>query len=197
VSGIIIVVSVADIISAISDEKVLSLFKAISFSENDSSSRSSILITKLTLTRKQYYSSIENLVHSGLVRRIRGKYSLTLLGKIIFSSILKIETAIECYWKLKAIDSIMNVMSANIEVPAEEYQRIVDNIIDNNEIKAVLLSNNNNNNNSASTTIATPTAQQQQIHESKQERKKTIQITITHNRVFLKLSLGLSKIIYL
>jgi hypothetical protein len=46
-------VSVADAISAISNEKVLSLFKAIAFSENDCSS---ILITKLRLSRKQYYS---------------------------------------------------------------------------------------------------------------------------------------------
>jgi hypothetical protein len=33
-------------------------------------------------------------------------------------------------------------VSANAELPAEECQRIIDNLIDNNEIKAILISNN-------------------------------------------------------
>jgi hypothetical protein len=130
-------ISTAGIISAISDDKALSLFKAIALSENDCSS---VLITKLRLSRRQYYLSIEKLTCAALVRRISGKYSLTSLGKVIFYSYVKIETAIKYYWKLKAVDSIL--MSANVELPAEECRRIIDNLIDNNEIKAVLISNN-------------------------------------------------------
>ena len=71
-----------------------------------------------------------------LVRRISGRYSLTSLGKIMFNSYLKIETAIKYYWKLKAIDSILT--SAISELPVQECTRIIDNIIDNEEIKAIL-----------------------------------------------------------
>jgi predicted transcriptional regulator len=130
-------ISVAGTMSAISDDKALSLFKAVALSESDCSN---ILITKLRLTRRQYYSIMTRLMRADLVRRISGKYSLTSLGKVIFYSYVKIEDAIKCYWKLKAVDSIL--MSANAELPAEECQRIIDNLIDNNEIKAVLISNN-------------------------------------------------------
>ncbi|MFL6357438.1 MAG: hypothetical protein ACJ71C_12895 [Nitrososphaeraceae archaeon] len=130
-------ISVVGTISAISDDKALSLFKAVALLEND---RSNILITKLRLTRRQYYSIMIRLMRADLVRRISGKYSLTSLGKVIFYSYVKIEAAIKCYWKLKAVDSIL--VSANAELPAEECQRIIDNLIDNNEIKAILISNN-------------------------------------------------------
>src|SRR5919198_509856 len=132
--------SVADVLNCISSSKVLMLFQAVALSDKDCSR---ILITKLKLTRKQYYSNIEKLMHVGLVKRISGKHSLTSLGKIVFSILGKIESAIRYYWKLKAIDSI--IMSVNTKLPAEEYQRFVDNLIDNDEIKAVLLSSNNNN----------------------------------------------------
>jgi predicted transcriptional regulator len=130
-------VSTARTISALSDEKALSLFKAIALSEND---YSSILITKLRLTRRQYCSITKGLMDAGLVKRISGKYSLTSFGKIMFGTYVKIETAIQYYWRLKAVDSIL--MSANAELPPEECQSIIDNLIDNNEIKAVLVSNN-------------------------------------------------------
>ena len=134
-----VLVSVVGTISSLSDEKALLLFRAIAFSEND---YSNMLITKLRLTRRQYYSIMKKLIDADLVKRISGKYSLTLFGKIVFSILVKIESAIKYYWKLKALDSI--VMSVNAQLPAEEYRRIVDNLIDNNDIKNLIVSNNNN-----------------------------------------------------
>ena len=134
-----VLVSVVGTISSLSDEKALLLFRAIAFSEND---YSNMLITKLRLTRRQYYSIMKKLIDADLVKRISGKYSLTLFGKIVFSILVKIESAIKYYWKLKALDSI--VMSVNAQLPAEEYRRIVDNLIDNDDIKNLIVSNNNN-----------------------------------------------------
>jgi predicted transcriptional regulator len=133
-------VSAASIISTISDSKALLLFKAIAASDNDCSK---ILITKLNLTRKQFYSRIEELMNADLVKRIRGRYILTSLGKIIFSMILKMETAIEYYWKLKAIDSIL--LSANTAVPEQESHKILDMLIDDHQIKDLFIANNNSN----------------------------------------------------
>ena len=126
-------VSTASVISAISDDKALSLFKAVALSENDCSN---LLISKLRLSRRQYYSTMMALMDADLVRRISGRYSLTSLGKIMFNSYLKIETATRYYWKLKAVDSILT--SAISELPTQECARIIDNIIDNDEIRAVL-----------------------------------------------------------
>jgi predicted transcriptional regulator len=132
-------VSTSSVISAISDEKALSLFKAVALSENDCSH---LLISKLRLSRRQYYSTMMALMEADLVRRISGRYSLTSLGKIMFNSYLKMETAIKYYWKLKAIDSILT--SAINELPMQECTRIIDKIIDNNEIKALLNSDTGN-----------------------------------------------------
>ena len=134
------IISAASIISTISDSKALLLFKAIAASDNDCSK---ILITKLNLTRKQFYSRIEELMNADLVKRIRGRYILTSLGKIIFSMILKMETAIEYYWKLKAIDSIL--LSANTAVPEQESHKILDMLIDDHQIKDLFIANNNSN----------------------------------------------------
>ena len=129
--------SVADVLSCIVDPKVLLLFKAVAISDNDCSR---ILITKLGLSRRQFYSSMEKLMIIGLVRRTSGKHSLTSLGKVIFDCISNIEMSIKYYWKFKAIDSI--AMAEDIKtLPAKEYQMIVNNLIDNDEIKAVLVSN--------------------------------------------------------
>jgi predicted transcriptional regulator len=131
--------SVVDVLSSISDEKTLSIFKAVALSENHCSS---ILITKLRLTHRQYYSGMERLIDAGMVKRIDGKYRITSFGKLILSMLFKIENAIKYHWKLKAIDSIMTMMSAEAkELPLEERQKIIDNLIDNQEIKDILISN--------------------------------------------------------
>jgi predicted transcriptional regulator len=128
--------SVVDAISAISDEKSLSLFKAVVLSDNCDSST---LTGKLNLTRKQFYSSMKKLMGAGLVRRINGKYCLTSLGKIVFRAQARVEIGIENHWKLKALDSV--TMSAGRKgLSAQERQIIIDRLIDNHEIKSILLS---------------------------------------------------------
>jgi hypothetical protein len=133
--------SAADVLRCICDERALSIFKAIALSQKNDTD---ILITKLALTRKQYYSSIEKLVNADLVKRIGGKYRLTSFGKVISSAQLKVETEIETaikhYWELKAVDSITLKSGEAKELPLEERQRIIDNLIDNQEIKYILVS---------------------------------------------------------
>jgi hypothetical protein len=130
--------STADVLRCISDEKALSLFKAIAVSQNWSRS---ILMTKLRLTRKQYYSRMQKLLCAGLIiKRVDdSKYHFTSLGKIIFDIYGKIETAIKYYWKLKAIDSIMMMSVEGKKLPAHQCQRIIDTLIHNQEIKDIIL----------------------------------------------------------
>ena len=84
---------------------------------------------------------MEKLVHTGLVKRISGKYRITCFGKVIFSIYLKIvEPAVKYHRGLKAIESITLKSAEAKELPLEERQRIIDNLLDNQHIKDILAS---------------------------------------------------------
>jgi predicted transcriptional regulator len=123
-------VSPTDILGAISDDRSLLLFNAIALSNSESSD---ILATKLILTRKQYYSRMSELVRTNLVNRRNGKYFLTSLGKIVYDAQTTIRKAIADYWKLKAIDELE--LEDRGEMPKEEYNKIINSLIDNEKIK--------------------------------------------------------------
>ena len=176
---IISMVSSIEVLNAISDEKSANLLKTIAGSK---SSNTIILKSKMTVTRKQYYSRIEYLKKVGLITRVNGKYSLTSFGKVIYNYHLDIETAVNYYWKLKALDSIMTIQlsssSGRIKMPAEEQVKLVDKLIDNDEIKNILLL--------LPTTIATSTttsaAGTKQGKEEEEEEQHAKVSTIVSNR---------------
>ena len=60
---------------------------------------------------------------------------MTAFGKVVYDSEKAIENAFNIYWKLKALDSI----GISNELPREEYTKIVDTLIDNYEIKDMLI----------------------------------------------------------
>ena len=71
--------TVVDVLKAIADDKSLALFNNIALSNGDSD----LLISTLDLTRKQYYSRLSAFINAGIVKRKRGKYSLTTFGKVL------------------------------------------------------------------------------------------------------------------
>lgn len=79
--------STVNTLRAMSNEKTLSLFKTIAISKSDTD----ILITKLNLTRKEYYSRMKMLMEVGLIRKRSGRYCLTSLGIVIYDSFIKID----------------------------------------------------------------------------------------------------------
>ena len=120
------------ILGAISDNRASNILKSIASAD----SNSDILITELKLTRKQYYSRMSGLIKAGLVKRQRGRYLLTAFGKVIYNAQMslegRIESALNNYWKLKAIDSL--------EMPSrEENDKVISMLIDNQEIKDILI----------------------------------------------------------
>lgn len=123
--------SKASVLQAISDKRASNILKNIASSD----SNSDILITQLKLTRKQYYSSMSSLIKADLVKRQKGRYLLTAFGKLIYSAQVDLETKIESalnnYWKLKAVDSL--------EIPSrEERDKVISILIENDEIKGIL-----------------------------------------------------------
>ena len=104
--------TLAHIMDTLSDDKSLALFNTIALNGGNST----LLISTLNLTRKQYYSKISRMIKNGLVKRANGRLSLTAFGKIIYQAHLTMGQAIEFYWKLKAVDSLEIT-----DIPAERY----------------------------------------------------------------------------
>jgi hypothetical protein len=132
--------SISDTIRAISDDKSLALFNTVALASRNTD----ILKTTLKLTRRQYYSRMSDLVKGGLIVRNSRKYFLTSFGKVVYEAQMIIGKAVEAYWKLKAIDSFETSFGSP-RIPAQEYSRIIDTLMEgNNEIKEILLKNMRN-----------------------------------------------------
>ena len=86
---------------------------------------------------KQYYSRIAGLMDAGLIKRHKGKYSLTLLGKVVYDSQMMIGKALAHHWKLKALESIE--MSAGASFPEGELTQLINALIDNHQIKDIIM----------------------------------------------------------
>jgi hypothetical protein len=126
---------VADVLKAISDNRSLGLFRIVAHTKPDTD----ILISKTKLTRKQYYSRMASLMNAGLIKRKNGKHTLTAFGKVIYHiSLAGIENAINNYWNLKAID----LLQISNNLPAEECRKLINNFIDDCQIKSILDSYN-------------------------------------------------------
>lgn len=121
----------ASVLRSIADDKSLELFRTVASETIDSKN----LKSRTRLTRKQYYSRLSRMTRTGLVRKKNGKYILTTFGKIVYESQLTIENALNNYWKLKAIDSL----ETSNELPKEEQQKLIETLLDNQEIKEILV----------------------------------------------------------
>jgi hypothetical protein len=127
--------SITSILKKISDDKALTLFNSIAVSNGDKY----IPLKEMNLTTKQYYSRVSGLLSAGLIKRNKGKYFLTLLGKVVYDCQLTIGKALTYYWKLKAIESIEMSASVKSGLPEVELGQLFDTLIDNHQIKGILM----------------------------------------------------------
>jgi predicted transcriptional regulator len=125
--------SISLILKRISDDKALVLLNSIAVVDGEKY----IQLKRMNLTTKQYYSRISGLTDAGLIKRHRGKYSLTMLGHVVYDSQLIIGKTLAYYWKLKAIESVE--MSTPSGVPNEEITQLINALIDNHRIKDILM----------------------------------------------------------
>ena len=111
----------------------MTLFNSIAVSNGDKY----IPFKEMNLTTKRSYSRVSGLLNTGLIKRHKRKYSLTLLGKVVYDSQMVLGKALTYYWKLKAIDSIE--LSSDVRVPKEELTQLINALIDNHFIKDILI----------------------------------------------------------
>jgi hypothetical protein len=123
--------SIANILKAIADDTSLVLFNTIAIAGGDSD----ILITRLGVTRKQFYSRMSALQKTGLISKKSRQYVLTSLGLIVYDAQLMIGRATDTFWKLKAIDSI----ETEHKLPADERNKIINTLLDNQDIIKILV----------------------------------------------------------
>ena len=135
---------VESIFSAISDNKSLSLFNIIAIMSSSPASdvgqpTGEILISRLNLTRKQYYTRINQLRDAGLITRKRTRFVLTSLGRVVYETQKTIGIAIQNRWKLEAIDSVQTSQLAD-RMPTEERQKLINTLLgDCDKIRDILL----------------------------------------------------------
>ena len=127
--------SITSILKKISDDKALTLFNSIAVSNGDRY----IPLKEMNLTTKQYYARVSGLLNADLIKRHKGKYFLTLLGKVVYDCQLTIGKALTYHWKLKAIESIEMSASAKSGLPEGELAQLVDTLIDNHQIRDILM----------------------------------------------------------
>jgi hypothetical protein len=125
--------SISYLLKKISDDKTLTLFNSIAVSNGDRY----IPLKEMNLTTKQYYSRIAGLTNAGLIKRHKGVFFLTLLGKVVYDVQMTVGKALTYYWKLKAMESVET--SSNIEIPKEELTQLINALIDNHLIKDILI----------------------------------------------------------
>ena len=123
---------VADILTAISDDKSLIMFNAIALMP----AGTDILIRKSGLTRRQYYPRMSLLNKAGLISKRKGKYFLTSFGKLVYDAQRLIVKAEDNFWKLRAIDSFESSARA---MSTEELSKIIETLILEDDLKAILL----------------------------------------------------------
>ena len=123
------------ILKKISDDKALVLFNSIAVTNEDKY----IPLKEMNLTTKQYYTRVSGLLDAGLVKRHKGKYSLTMLGKVVYQSQTIIGKTLAYYWKLKAIESLETSASGSYIPPSEEIKQMINALIDNQQIKDILM----------------------------------------------------------
>jgi hypothetical protein len=125
-----VVPSITTVLKKISDDKTLTLFNSIAGADEDKN----IPLKEMNLTTKQYHTRISGLLNAGLIKRHKGKYSHTLLGKIVYDTQMTIGKTLTYHWKLKGIESIE--ASNN---PEWELARLINALIDNRQIKNILM----------------------------------------------------------
>jgi CheY-like chemotaxis protein/DNA-binding HxlR family transcriptional regulator len=119
--------SLSKVLSAIADAKSFLILKSIAEGGVDSD----VLMKITNLTPKQYYSRILAITNAGLVTRKKKKYYLSSLGKVVYELQIITQSALNNYWKLRAIDSLDSISE-------REQKHVIENLIVDENLRELL-----------------------------------------------------------
>jgi predicted transcriptional regulator len=131
--------TIQDILSAFSDDKSLAIFRVIA-EEDNTGVESLIICRNLQLTHKKYYRRLAALIRYSLIIRKDGskKYILTSLGKVVYTTLLSIQYALDNIWKFRAIDEV-KICDNGVYVDIDKIvSSLVDTLVHKEQIKEIL-----------------------------------------------------------
>lgn len=130
-------ISIINILSALSDDKALILFNTIALGKCYDFKT---LITSVGITQSQYYHRLRRITNMGLVKRENGKYMATTLGNVVYEAVSMVDKALNHYWTLNAIELILSSSSAanSREDKSMLTSKLIDSLIDDNQLKKIL-----------------------------------------------------------
>jgi DNA-binding HxlR family transcriptional regulator len=123
--------SLGDVLEAISDSKSLEIIRDIA----KGSVESEVLKQKAGMSKKQFYTRTKQLMNTGIVKRVKGKFSLTNFGVVVYHAALIIDACVRDYWKLKAIDSIQD----SEQIVEHERTKLIQAILEGSSIENILV----------------------------------------------------------
>ena len=123
--------STADILSVLSDDKALVLFNTIALAKTYDPDA---VIKKMGITQSQYHSRIRKINKLGLVKRESGNYTTTTLGNMVYEAVSLVDKALKYYWALKTIESFQSSSSYSVE----NKSKLIASLIDDNQLRKLL-----------------------------------------------------------
>jgi predicted transcriptional regulator len=123
------------VLGAISDDVSLNIFTMIKSKRMNTEE----LKDEPDMSNKQCYDRIVKLIDTGMVTRKNGYYSITSFGNVVFQAQAKVSKAFQNQSKLEMIDAFKNV-----ELPKDELTKLIDNIIDDDELRQMISRDNSN-----------------------------------------------------
>ena len=122
--------STARVMVALSDTKSFYLLSKIAIAEADSQ----FLLSETKLSAKAFYSRMSRLLKIGVINRKSGKYSLTSFGKIVYHAQDLVDTGLNNYWRLSALDSLGMIDA----LPTMEYNKISNSLLGDSVIEKII-----------------------------------------------------------
>jgi hypothetical protein len=123
--------SVVGVLEAIADSKSLEIFRDIA----KGTVESEILKKKEGISKKQFYMRTRQMLNTGIIKLVKGKFSLTNFGVVIYHAQLVMEKGVNSFWKLKAIDSIQD----SGQIGENERMKLIKRILDDDAIENILV----------------------------------------------------------
>jgi hypothetical protein len=108
--------------------KILNQIIDYNNNNNNYKDGNTLSITQIGLTRKQFYTKLNELLTRGIIKKEKGKYYLTTFGKIVYDLTFeykrKLDSVIEDCWKFKALD----LLDISDEFTNDEKRKIMEQL---------------------------------------------------------------------
>jgi hypothetical protein len=123
--------SLLRVLKAIGDRRSLEIFQSIAKGTVESET----LKSADGMSKKQFYMRTRQMLDAGIIRRVKGKFSLTNFGAIVNHGQLIMEKGVNNYWKLKAVDSIQE----SGQIGEHERIKLIKTILNDDVIENILV----------------------------------------------------------